>query len=133
MIVGSVIMVIGTVLPWAKDDTGSYNGWDLRDFETESSVAGGFVFIALVLLGFGITTIAAKRLLPIAILAVIFAAFGIFAALGELVDLLEFDDVFDYEVGIGLWVVLLGAALTLAGAIWTLSVRRKWRAPAPAA
>ena len=132
MMAGAVVMVAGTFLTWASDSSGSYNGWDPEFTDTESSTAGGLVFIAVVLAGFGITTLAAKRLLPIAILAVIFAALGFFAALGELIDLFELSDFFGVEVGAGLWVVLLGAAAALGGAIWTLSVRRKWRAPTPA-
>ena len=140
LIAGSVIMVIGTVVPWGSIMGESFNGWDIQDIDNDSSAAGGFVFLAVVLAGFGITTLAAKRLLPIAILAVIFAAFAIFAALGQLILLVQDEllgeiGVFglEYDASVGLWVVFVGAAMTLAGAIWTLSVRRKWRAPAPTA
>jgi len=132
LIAGSVIMVIGTILPWLSIQGESLNGWDLDDIDSETVAAGGYAFLAVVLVGFGITTLAAKRLLPIAILAVIFAAFAVLAALTDLAEAFDLE-VLGFEVSVGLWVVLLGAAVTLAGAIWTLSVRRKWRAPAPTA
>ncbi|MDQ3469698.1 MAG: hypothetical protein M3487_08035, partial [Actinomycetota bacterium] len=124
LIAGSIVMAIATFLPWIGFAGETVNGWDLQDQNGDSSDAGGYIFLAVVLAGFGITTLAAKRVLPIAILAVIFASFAVLAALVDVAD--ASDNPFGVELKVGLWIVLLGAAMTLGGAIWTLAVRRKW-------
>lgn len=128
MIAGPALMVLGTLLPWLSGNGESFNGWDLRDFENDTNYGAGFTVIAVIVAAFGITTLAAKRVLPIAILAVIFAAFGVFAAVARLSDASDVADIFDVDVGAGLWVLLLGSLVGLGGAIWCLSVRRRWRA-----
>jgi hypothetical protein len=128
MIAGAVVIVVGTVLPWMKVGSTSLNAWDvLVDVEDESSRGGGYTFFAVVLGGFGITTLAARRVLPVAILAVIFGAFAVLLAITDLADLYDLEDLIGIEIGVGPWITLLGAAAALGGAIWTLSVRRKWR------
>ncbi len=130
MIVGAVLIVVGTVLPWMKSGNFSANAWDVVvDVEDDSSRGGGYTFFAVVLAGFGITTVAARRLLPVAILAVIFAALVVIVSIGDLSDLYDLNDLLGIEIGIGPWVTLLGSAAALGGSIWTLSVRRKWPTP----
>lgn len=128
MLAGAVVIVIGTVLPWMKSGSFSANAWDvLADVDDDSSRGGGYAFFAAVLGGFGIATIAAGRVLAVAIIAVVVGAMVAIVAFSDISDLYELNDLTGIDVGIGPWVTTLGAMAALGGAIWTLSIRRRWR------
>jgi len=83
-----------------------------------------FIFLAVVMLGFGITTLAAKRLLPIMIIGIIIAAFSALGALGVYAD---YDDKYGTvaDMGAGLPVVAIGSLVALAGGIVGCAKRRR--------
>lgn len=121
---GAILLIIGTFLPWVRGNGLSFNGWDLYDINQESSDAGAFVAFGVILGGFGIALVAAGRVLAVAILAVIVAAF---AAIAAFVDVTDDDDLslFGFETAFGLYVILVGALIALAGSIWALAIRRR--------
>ena len=126
MIAGAIVIAVGCFLPWLTFRGESFNGFDdlSGPFDDESATGIVFMFFAVVMLAFGITTIAAKRLLPIMIIGIVVAAFSTLGAIAEYSD---YDDAFSGDMGAGLPVVALGSALALAGAIAGCSVRRRWR------
>ena len=79
----------------------------------------------MILAGFGITTLAARRLLPIAILAVVFASFALIFALVDYGDISDLEEVGLVEAGPGVPIVILGALIALAGGIVALAKRRR--------
>ncbi len=123
MISGAVVIVIGSFLTWFTigdaDITGfSELGGDDRD-------GPAFVGFAVILAAFGITTLVARRLLPIAILAVVFAGFALIFALADYGDVSDLEDLGLAEAGPGLPVVVVGALIALAGGIVALARRRR--------
>lgn len=127
MIAGAVIAGIGCFLPWLTNTIfGDINGFD--EGPDEAALGGGVMFFALVLVGMGITTLAAKRILPIAIIGIVAAAFCLLVGAAQLADYSDWADVQDNpaEIGPGLVVVVLGSLVALAGAIIACAKRRKW-------
>ncbi|MGI9052570.1 MAG: hypothetical protein ACR2HQ_07980 [Ilumatobacteraceae bacterium] len=124
MIAGGVVIVIGCALPWFTILDETVNGFS--DFGNDEA-SDGYVFtvLAVIVAAFGITTLAAKRLLPIAILAVVFASFAVVGVLADLGDLADLSDVFDISIGVGLPVALIGSLAALAGGIVALATRRR--------
>lgn len=130
IIAGACIVILGTFLPWISGAGQSFNGWDLAEFQEQaddSSSAAGYVGLAVIVGGFGIALLAARRVLAVAILAVIFASLTAVAAAVDLVDALDTFDELGIDLGVGLYVITVGALVALAGSIWALSVRRTWR------
>lgn len=125
LVVGALVIVVGSLLPWFELLGDSYNGF--QEIDDEGARDGpAFVALAVVLAGFGITTFAARRLLPIAILAVIVAAFSALTALADWVDVADtLGDVPATSVGPGLPVVVIGSLIALAGGIVALATRRR--------
>lgn len=135
LIAGGVLLIVGSFLNWAKVSLGgigfdmSFNGFGSGDETKDGPV---FVFFALVLAGFGITMLAARKVLAVSILAVVFASLAVLVAIADLKDVSDlaaelgvFGSTVDVQIGPGLWVVLIGAVMSLAGGIATLAVRRK--------
>jgi hypothetical protein len=127
MIAGTVIAAIGCFLPWLSDSIlGEINGFE--EGPDEAALGGAVIFFALVLLGMGITTLAAKRILPIAIIGIVAAALCLLVGAAQLAD---YSDWVDFrgdqaELKVGLPVVVLGSLVALAGAIITCAKRRRW-------
>jgi hypothetical protein len=129
MIGGAVVIAIGCFLPWLTIDGDSFNGFASGENDDTSD---GYLFTVLgvALLAFGITTLLARRLLPIAILATVF---GGFVVLGTIVDLSDASDIIDVagafgadaSLGAGLPIILVGALASLAGGIVALATRRQ--------
>lgn len=133
LVLGGLVMGLGSWLEWYTIGGEAIDGF-FTDIEGTSNDGPAFVFFAVLAIGFGITQFVARRVLAVAILAVVFASIGVLIALadlGELSDLEERADLFevDFSTGPGLWVVLLGSAVALAGAITTLARRRTWPTP----
>jgi hypothetical protein len=126
MIAGAVIAAIGCFLPWLTIGDTTLNGFD--EGPDDAALGGGVMFFAFVLVGMGITTLAAKRILPIAIIGIVAAALCLLVSAAQLADYSDFADVelFDAEVGAGLPVIVVGSLIALAGAIITCSRRRRW-------
>ena len=122
MIVGAVVITVGALLPWFEIAGESFNGF--RELGGEDRDGPAFAVFAVLLAGFGITTLAAKRVLPIAILAVVIASFS---ALAAIVDWSDVRDAVDFigSAGPGLPIALVGSLLALAGGIVALATRRR--------
>ena len=128
LVVGGVLLIVGSVLNWFTIEGTKYNGFAGDGGDTKDGPV--FVFFAVLLIGFGIAQLAAKRVLAVAILAVVFASFSILAALadvGNVGDAIDLANGFGISAsrGPGLWVVLLGSLVALGGGIATLSKRRR--------
>jgi hypothetical protein len=129
---GAVVMIIGCVLGWVTISGESFNGFGrwIQLRETDDTLyeydtpAGTFVVFAVILAAFGITLLAAGRVLAVAIIAIIVGAIASITALAVLAVI---QDSVSVELGPGLPVVLIGALATLAGAIVATSKRRRWR------
>jgi hypothetical protein len=126
MIAGAVIAAIGCFLPWLTWNDVTYDGFD--EGPDEAALGGGVMFFSLVLLGMGITTVTAKRILPIAIIGIVTAALLLLVGAAQLADYSDFADftLVDAELGAGLPVVVIGSLVALAGAIITCARRRRW-------
>ncbi|MGI9030772.1 MAG: hypothetical protein ACR2HP_12425 [Ilumatobacteraceae bacterium] len=129
MIGGGVAVIIGCFLPWFSIGGETVNGFtDLDGGSGEDNASDGYVFavLGLAVLAFGITTLFARRLLPIAILAVVLASFCVLGSIADLNDVSELSDIFSgVDVGVGLPIVLIGALAGLAGGIVALATRRR--------
>lgn len=134
MLGGALVIAIGCFLPWLSvvgDE--SFNGFDNvfddlflgSDQEPSGYV---FMFLAAVMLGFGITTLAAKRLLPIMIIGIVVASISLLGSLAEYSDYRDVAGGGRFDTGAGLPVVILGSAIALGGAIAGCSKRRRWPA-----
>jgi hypothetical protein len=123
MIGGAVVMVIGSFLTWF-----SINDEDITGFtEVAGEGRDGPVFVgfAVILAAFGITTLAARRLLPIAILAVVFASFAVMFSLADYSDISDLEEIGVVEAGPGVPLVIIGSLTALAGGIVALAKRRR--------
>ena len=123
LIGGAAVIVLGSFLTWF-----TIGGEDISGFSElggEDRDGPAFVVFAVILAGFGITTLAARRLLPIAILAVVFASFALIFALVDYGDISDLEDVGLVEAGPGVPIVILGALIALAGGIVALARRRR--------
>lgn len=130
LLIGAVAVGIGSFLTWYTIAGTAINGFDIDSDETTNG--GGLIFMAIVLAGFAITGLFARRVLAVAILAVIFGAFTVLFVIGALSDGSDLKSLVDavrqdFTWGPGLWVALGGSLVALAGSIVTLSKRRRWR------
>jgi hypothetical protein len=125
LIGGAVVIAIGSFLTWFTIEGEEITGFtELADETRDGPALVGF---AVILAGFGITTLAARRLLPIAILAVVFASISLLVALvdyGDVVDL-EDEPFLTVEAGPGLPIAIVGSLIALAGGIVALAKRRR--------
>jgi hypothetical protein len=123
MILGAVLMIIGSFLTWFTIGGVDITGFsELGDEDRDGPAFFGF---AVILIAFGITTLAARRLLPIAILAVVLATFAAIFAFADYGDVTDLEDVGLAKAGPGLPVVIVGSLIALAGGIAALAKRRR--------
>lgn len=126
MLAGAVVIGIGCFIPWMSAGDFTVNGFDdVSASLDDDAVATGpvFIFFALVLVGFGIATLAAKRILPIMIIGIVIGAFSALGALGVHSD---YDDKYALDMEAGLPVIAIGSAIGLVGAIVGCAKRRRW-------
>ncbi len=128
LVVGGVLLILGSFLNWFTIDGQKFTGFSGDEGDTKDGPV--FVFLGVVALGFGVAQLMAKKILAVAILAVVFASFALLAALadiGDVGDVIDLADAFGVEAsrGPGLWIILVGSAIALAGGITTLAKRRK--------
>lgn len=127
-IAGGVLLIIGSVLNWFTIEGEKFNGFSSSGGESKDGPA--FVFFAILAIGAGITFLAAKRVLAVAITILVFEVFAVFVALADIGDLGDAKDLADsigikFSSGPGLYVVLLGAIVAVAGNIVALAKRRR--------
>lgn len=132
LIGGGAGLILGSLLPWVTVSGESLNGFSDDSISLDGGSNGGpaFVFFAVLLIGFGIAQLAARRVLAVAILAVVFASFaliGTLAEMGDVSDVIDFTDLFGLESSWGPGVPALGVAslVGLGGGIATLAKRRR--------
>ncbi len=108
IIVGAVVMIIGTFLPWVTGNGESINGWDLADMSGETNDAGVYVALGVILAGLAIAMLAAGRVLAVAIIAVVIASF---AAIAAVIDVSDDGGMgaFGFSIGAGLYIILVAA------------------------
>lgn len=123
LLAGAAVITLGALLPWFELAGESFNGFS--DLGGEVKDGPAFVLFAIILAGFGVATLAAGRLLPIAILAVVIASFSALAAIVDLADVMDAVDFVGASTGPGLPVALVGSLLALAGSIVALATRRR--------
>ena len=99
---------------------------DIGCFQRGRPPGGFFVLLGVVLIGFGIATLAAGRVLPIMIIGIVFAAFAVLVTITHLADYVDVTDTTSASLGPGIIVTMLGSAAALAGAIAGCATRRKW-------
>lgn len=128
LLAGGALTILGCALTWFEA-----NGVTVTGFTTfgEEDVNDGpfFTFMAVLLIAFGITFLAARRVFVLAIIGVIAAGIVILAGIGDYSDVRDFKEVFgefgDISIGPGLPIVILGGLVSLAGSILALTKRRK--------
>ena len=130
MLIGGVVMIVGAALPWISDSGTDYNAfeeWTIGFFREDTPPGGMFVLLGVVLIGFGIATLAAGRVLPIMIIGIVFAAFAVLGTITHLADYVDVTDTTSASLGPGIIVTMIGSAAALAGAIAGCATRRRWR------
>lgn len=133
LIVGSVLVVVASHLPWVRlggfGGTSSINAFtNLQDGEAEAGYA--LVMFGFITGGLGVAQLAARRVLPCAIIAVSVAAFNVLGAAVSISDVGRFKRALDSlgvttSWSIGPYVLVVGAVMALGGAIATLAKRRR--------
>lgn len=134
MLAGAGVAVLGCVLTWgtfpdsveAVGVPRSFNGF--TEFGGESRDGPIFAVFAVIVAAFGITTLTAKRLLPIMIIGIVVAAFGALAGIVDFADVNNVDGeipaAFEPTAGPGLPVVVIGFLVALGGFIAGIAKRR---------
>lgn len=128
LIVGGVLMIAGSFLEWFSIQGESYTGFSGEGSDTKDGPV--FVFFGVLALGFGIAQLMARKVLAVAILSIVFGALALFAALADIGDVSDAMDLakligIEASQGPGLWVILVGSLVALAGGIATTAKRRK--------
>ncbi|MSX54892.1 MAG: hypothetical protein F2772_05115, partial [Actinobacteria bacterium] len=124
LIIGGAVSIAACFLTWytimGQDVNGFDDTFDPQKMQVTTNTGGVFVFFGVLALGFGIAQLAARRVLAVAILSVVFGAIHMLATLGEFSsssDLKDFADstVGSFSWGPGLPVLIAGSLLVLAG------------------
>lgn len=128
LIIGGVLLIAGSFLNWFTLEGEKFTGFSGSGSDTKDGPV--FVFFGVLAFGFGLAQLLARRVLAVAILAIIFAVFAVLAAIVDLrdvADAMDLSDTFGFAAsqGPGLWVVLVGSLLALAGGVATLAKRRR--------
>lgn len=129
LVLGGVLLIAGSFLTWFTILGESYTGFSTGADDGSTKDGPVFVFLGVVILAFGIVQLAARKVLAVGIIAIVVSALAILAALADIgdvsdaMDLAESLDI-DASSGPGLWIILVGALIGMAGAIATVAKRR---------
>ena len=132
MILGGALMIVGSFLDWFEFDGDSINGFSSG---SDEGIKDGPVFSVLgaIAMAFGFVQLLSKKILALGIIAVVTTGFGLVAAfvdLGDVMDAVDDIESFGADLGLtastgpGLYVVIVGAAVAVAGSIATIAKRR---------
>jgi hypothetical protein len=123
MIAGATLLIVGSFLPWFTIADESFSGMN----EIGGEARDGPVFVGLgVIIGiFGIITLVWKRILGVVIAALVVAAFALIAGIIDFADVQDLKDFFGVDAGIGLPMIIAGAALAAVGSIVGLVKRSR--------
>ena len=124
---GGVLLIAGSFMKWFTFDGESFTGFSSGDGGSKDGPI--FVFLGVVVLAFGIAQLVARKVLVVGILAIVFSALALLAALADIGDVrnaVKLADSFGVEAssGPGLWIILIGALIAMAGSIATVAKRR---------
>jgi hypothetical protein len=132
MILGAVLTIVGSVLPWLKIQGKNGNGFDdyISNSNGELKILKGpgkiWIFFAIVVIGLGIGLFLAGRVLAVAILGIVFSAVGAFFVLGSFgvaSDTKDYSGEGSYQIG--LYIGMIAMLMALAGSIIATSKRRR--------
>ncbi|CAN5759053.1 hypothetical protein BH20ACT4_BH20ACT4_01400 [soil metagenome] len=125
MIAGAALLVVGSFLPWFSIGDESISGMD--EIGGDSRDGPVFVGLAVVIAVLGMITLLKRRILGVVIAALVLAAFALMAGVIDFGDVQELKDLTGgrADAGIGLPVIILGAALAAAGSIVGLVKRSR--------
>lgn len=130
VIVGALVSAVAVHLPWLSVGGATQTGTGVfvtTDFELYDRPGDSVLVIAAVLLGLGIALFFAGRVLAIAITSLVFASVGLIVAIAMVAIVSDTRElVGDGSLGIGLFALAPGAALSLGGSIWATARRRRW-------
>lgn len=132
VIIGALVAILGTFLPWANlgDETGT--GFDFYRFRDNSNLVefdtpGAVVlFFAGGLVGLGIALFFAGRVLAVAIIAIIASAIGALVGLVMIGLMGAVTNDVGGSIGYGVVLTILGPLVALAGAITATAKRRRF-------
>lgn len=130
-----MFVAVGSFLPWASFPQGIEQLNIPREFNGFARIGDGgvkdgpyFLGIAIIIAGLGVATLLAKRLLPVLIVGLVLAAFGVFASVVDFTDVAnpggDIPAAFEPSAGPGLPIVIAGFVLALAGFIAGIAKRR---------
>lgn len=123
MIAGAMLAALGVFLPWARVGGATADGLDdyvwLDGFTLyEISSPGVLVLVgAAIMVGLGVTTLIAGRLLAVAILGIIGGALGVIGGLIEIGIVAVFLDSADGSFGVGVLMQPVAPIISLVGAV----------------
>lgn len=123
LILGGVFLIAGSFMEWFTHFGESFSGMSGPDGETRDGPV--FIFLGVLVISAGLTQLIARKVLAVGIVAIVVAAISVLAALADLGDVSDQVDasVLDSS-GPGLWVILIGSLIAMAGAIATVAKRR---------
>jgi hypothetical protein len=124
------LLIVGSVVNWYTIFGEKFNGFSKALDEAGKTVSNdgpAFVFFAVLAIGAGITFLAAKRVLALAIVVLVFEVFAMIAAFADIGDMSDLKDVGGSAVstGAGLYIVLVGSLVGIAGNIAAIAKRRR--------
>lgn len=119
---GGIVLAIGAFLPWFSARGRDFTGFTHTNREPDGPM---FLTLAVALAGSGIAMLLARRVLAIAILAVVLGALGLLAALVDISEVRDLTDLGLADAGPGLPVAAVGSAIALAGGVAALAKRRR--------
>jgi hypothetical protein len=128
--VGGLLLIVGALVPWLTANGESVNGLDTYfyekngDLNSADSPGSTWIFCGIVLLGLGLTLVLAKRVLPVAIVAIVFGGLSLLFVFGSWAIASD-SKTGDIKYGAGLIVGTLGAAAAIAGSIMATAKRRR--------
>lgn len=130
IVVGAVVSVVAVFLPWLSTDGDTQTGTGVfvtTDFELYDSPGSGVLLFAAMLVGLGIALYFAGRVLALAIIAIVVAAIASLVAIAMISIVSDTKDLIgEGSLGAGVLLLVPAAGLSLAGAIWATSKRRRW-------
>lgn len=124
---GGALVILGSFLTWFTILGTSYTGFSSDDSGSKDGPV--FLVLGLLVLAFGIAQLVARKVLAVGILAIIVSVLSLVAALADIGDVSDAVDLagtlgVDASSGPGLWIILFGSLVALAGAIATVAKRR---------
>ncbi len=130
LVVGGALMIVGSFLSWFDFDGESFNGFS-NGLENGDGTKDGpfFAVFGGLAIAFGVVQLASKKVLALGIIGVVTSALGLLAAVADVGDVNDAVDIIkafgsDASTGPGLYVVIAGAVIAIAGSIATIAKRR---------